>query len=132
MNGALLGRGAKVGKDGDPQKPLQGDVVCLCDAGRGSDHLLTPFKGIRGGMNTDLDLKTITLAIDEGALKERKKKVRADTKQTQTLTLVSGERLENFLPERPFSQYPGTSRGEIIAWVGMTPVADIWQTTVAI
>jgi hypothetical protein len=132
VNGALLGRDAKVGKDGEPTKPIDGDVVCLSDAGRGTDVLLSPFKGARGGFNTDLDVKTITVGVDQAALTERKKKIKADTKQTQSFSLVTGERIDKLIPERNFTKYPGTSRGEMIAWVGLTPVADIWQTTLAI
>lgn len=84
-----------------------------------------------GSLPHYLEVKAVTVCISEESLKEKRKKVRGSLNQVQTMTLISSEPLEKMIPDRPRSRYPGSTRGNCVAWVNLSPNADIWTMPVS-
>lgn len=43
--------------------------------------------------------------------------------------LISPEPLEKMIPDRPRLKYPGTTRGNCVAWISLMPSAEQWSLT---
>ena len=77
-----------------------------------------------------LEVKPVTVCISEDSLKDKRKKVRGALQQVQTMHLITSEALDKVIPDRPRNRYPGTTRGNCVAWVSLTAPSDHWQMTV--
>ena len=73
----------------------------------------------------------MVVAISEEAVRQRNRRTLGEIHQIQTLHILtnSGTPLDKCIPEKTRSLYPGTSRGTVIAWVGLTPVGELWTAS---
>ena len=133
--GALGGRGASpVGKAAEPDCPIAGDCVFICDAGRPDVEtaLFSPFtqNAPRGGMSHYVEHAKVTMCLaQDGVEEKKKKKARGVMNQVMTLHILSSESFSKMVPERKHLKFPGTSRGNCLAWVTPAPAAETWTTT---
>ena len=132
--GALAGRGASpVGKAAEPDCPIAGDCLFICDAGRPEVEtaLFSPFSqnAPRGGMSHYVEHAKITMCLAQDGLEEKKKKARGVMNQVMTLHILSSKSFIKMVPERKHLKFPGTSRGNCLAWVTPPPAAESWTTT---
>ena len=106
-----------------------GDVVVFNDAGLEANSAVLQGVFKRGSVETT----KVILAIGEDTIRQRKKRNFGEIHQIQTLHFLtnSGTTLERCLPEKTHSLYPGTSRGTVIAWVGLVPPGEMWTASVA-
>ena len=62
-------------------------------------------------------------------MEAKKKYNKGMTNQIQRWHVMSTETLASWLPERKHSKYPGTNRGNCIAWIGLGSQTDEWMMT---
>ena len=102
------------------------DFILLCCDFDSDDSLHSGY----GAMPHYLEVKPVTVCINEDSLKDKRKKVRGSLNQVQTMHLISPEPLDKMIPDRPRLKYPGTTRGNCVAWISLTPSAEQWSLTV--
>ncbi|CAE7766349.1 unnamed protein product [Symbiodinium sp. CCMP2592] len=134
IHGALVGRGAQPVKSAtEPDMPIGGDAVFLCDSGRPEVEaaLLGPFSqnSARGNLSSYLEHTRITMCISQQALTEKKKVARGMLNQVMTLHVIGNDPWAKMVPERKHTKYPGTNRGNVLGWVGQPTSADTWMSS---
>ena len=146
--GALAGRGAKAVKtNAEPDCPIPGDVLCILDGGRDSPALMTPFKQSKG-LTDDfrefhyneifkqrhpqnnhlphyLEVKEVHCMISEDSMRDRKQRNKSGINQVLKMRLMTAEPLEKVLPERKRGKYPGTTKGNVVGYIGLSPSSEI-------
>ena len=130
--GALAGRGAKAVKTNtEPDCPIPGDVLCLLDGGRDNPMLMTPFKQSKSGhLPHYLEIKEVHAMISEDSVRDKKQRCKAGINQVLKMRLMTAEPLEKVLPERKRGKYPGTTKGNVVGYIGLSPQSEVWRATV--
>ncbi|CAE7790570.1 unnamed protein product [Symbiodinium sp. CCMP2592] len=132
--GALRGRGARpVGSAAEPDVPISGDALVVCDAGRCPSTMLAPFKqhSKRAGLSHYIEHAEIVLALAQDSVKEKRAKNRGSIAQVMRWHILSQDPLAKMVPERKFDNFPGTNRGTIIGFIGgLSKPPDTWMSTV--
>lgn len=72
----------------------------------------------------------MTVVISEESLREKKHRCKTGLNQCLRMRLMTNEPLERTLPERKRSKYQGSTKGNCIGFVGLSPSSDIWRCTV--
>ena len=68
--------------------------------------------------------------ISEDSMRDKKQRTRTAINQVIKMRLMTGESLEKILPERKRGKYPGTTKGNVVGYIGLSPNSDIWRATV--
>ena len=63
-------------------------------------------------------------------MREKKQRNKTAINQVIKMRLLTSESLEKTLPERKRGKYPGTTKGNVIGYIGLSPSSDIWKATV--
>lgn len=67
--------------------------------------------------------------LSQESVEAKRKLNRGMTNQIQRWHVVSTEAIASWLPERKHTKYPGSNRGNCIAWIGLGSQADEWTMT---
>lgn len=68
--------------------------------------------------------------ISEDSVRDRKQRNKAGINQVIKMRLMTGEALEKVLPERKRGKYPGTTKGNVVGYIGLSPGGDVWRASV--
>ena len=68
--------------------------------------------------------------ISEDSMRDRKQRNKSGINQVLKMRLMTAEPLEKVLPERKRGKYPGTTKGNVVGYIGLSPSSEIWRTTV--
>jgi hypothetical protein len=113
--------------------PPPGDIVIINDGGQKHLYkdLLLPFsEKVNKSVAVPGFLKNVTMMVSEESITARKVRKRGEPKQVHNLLHVTPKNMTDCVPDMPHKHYPGTSRGEAIAWVNLTPLHDVWELKV--
>ena len=77
-----------------------------------------------------IEIKDVHCMISEDSMREKKQRNKTAINQVIKMRLLSSEPLEKILPERKRGKYPGTTKGNVIGYIGLSPTSDIWKATV--
>ena len=113
--------------------PRAGDIVVVSDGGQKTlaKDLLVPFSE-KVNKNTQVPafVRYVNLNISEESIRARKKRVRGDISQVQQATFVTSKQMAQMVPEIAHAHYPGTNRGDSVAWVVLNSQASLWEASV--
>lgn len=75
-----------------------------------------------------VQVKEVMLGLSEDSIRERKKRVRSGTslEQTQKLFLMTNKRLDNMVPEKKFTKFNGSTKGNLLAFVTLPSYDNMW------
>ena len=68
--------------------------------------------------------------ISEDSMRDRKQRNKSAINQVLKMRLMTAEPLEKVLPERKRGKYPGTTKGNVVGYIGLSPNSEIWRATV--
>lgn len=93
--------------------------------------LQVPFQERLGPkiVQTPAFVRSVIASISEESIRARKKRVRGEISQVVQVMFVTSKPYFNSVPELPHVHYPGTNRGDSIAWIHLTPPDQIWEMT---
>ena len=76
-----------------------------------------------------VQVKEVMLGVSEESIRGRKKRVKSGTalEQTQKLFLITNKRLENMVPEKKFTKFSGTTKGNLLAFVTLPAYDAMWN-----
>ena len=76
-----------------------------------------------------IEIKDVTVVISEESMREKKQRCKTGINQVVRMRLMSNEPLEKTLPERKRSTFQGSTKGNVIGFVGLSPASDVWKCT---
>ncbi|CAJ1437032.1 unnamed protein product [Effrenium voratum] len=131
---ALKARGSSpVGKSTQVDTPIEGDMIVVNDGGRArDDQVLAPFKSARtrGSVSPHLEHWELSLIISQDSVKQKKRKSRGALNQVMKFHFITKDSLDKMVPERKHTKYPGSCRGNALAFVSLASTSQTWQATV--
>ena len=77
-----------------------------------------------------IEVKDVTVAISEDSVREKKQRCKTGLNQVVRMRLLTNEPLEKILPERKRTKFQGSTKGNVIGFVGLSPPSDVWKCTV--
>ena len=67
--------------------------------------------------------------ISEDSMRDKKQRTRTAINQVIKMRLMTGESLEKILPERKRGKYPGTTKGNVVGYIGLSPNSCLLYTS---
>lgn len=77
-----------------------------------------------------IEVKDVTVVISEDSIREKKQRCKTGLNQVVRMRLLSNEPLEKVLPERKRTKFQGSTKGNVIGFVGLSPPSEVWKCTV--